>query len=163
MASPHSLAPIFDTLLPHVPAPQVDTQVILSPTMLPTPPTLIPHLSITAQLTWHAYNFTGHNYTAWASIFQLFLESHNLHHHLMEDPQPLCDPSYASWSQSNSAIITCMLQSIEPNIAESLACIKLSRSLWQTLETMYANKTNIDCVVEIFETLLTLKQSDLSL
>ena len=56
-----------------------------------------------------------------------------------------------------------MLHSIEQNIAESLAHIKPSRSLWQTLETMYANQTNIGRVVEIFETLLTLKQGDLSL
>ena len=56
-----------------------------------------------------------------------------------------------------------MLHSIEQNIAESLACIKPTRSLWQTLETMYANQTNISHLVEIFETLLTLKQGDLSL
>ena len=51
-----------------------------------------------------------------------------------------------------------MLHIIEHNIAKSLA-----RSLWQTLETMYANKMNIIPVEEIFETLLTLKQGDLSL
>ena len=56
-----------------------------------------------------------------------------------------------------------MLHSIEQNIAEPLARIKLARSLWQTLETMYANQMNIGRVVEIFETLLTLKQGDLSL
>ena len=81
----------------------------------------------------------------------------------MEDPPPLHDPSYASWSQSDSAIITWMLHSIEQNIAESLTRIKLACSLWKTLETMYANQTNIGRVVEIFETLLTLKQGYLSL
>ena len=81
----------------------------------------------------------------------------------MEDPPPLRDPSYASWSQSNSAIITWMLHSIKQNIAESLTHIKPARSLWQTLETMYANQTNIGRVVEIFESLLTLKQGNLSL
>ena len=163
MASPHSSAPSSDTSLPHVPAPQVDTQVILPPVVLPTPPAFAPRLSITAQLTRPAYNFTGNNYSAWAYGFELFLESHNLYHHLMEDPLPLRDPSYDSWSQSDSAIITWMLHSIEQNIAESLARIKPTLSLWQTLETMYANQTNIGRVVEIFETLLTLKQGDLSL
>ena len=56
-----------------------------------------------------------------------------------------------------------MLHSIEQHIAESLARIKPACSLWQTLETMYANQTNIDRVVEIFETLLTLNKGDLSL
>ena len=163
MASPQSLAPSSDTSLPHVPTPQVDTQVILPPVVLPTPPAFAPRLSITAQLTRHAYNFTSNNYSAWASGFELFLESHNLHHHLMEDPPPLRDPSYASWSQSDSTIITWMLHSIEQNIAESLVRIKSVRSLWQTLETIYADQTNINRVVEIFETLLTLKQGDLSL
>ena len=163
MASPHSSAPSSDSLLPHIPTPQVDTQVILPPVVLPTPPTFAPRLSITTQLTRPAYNFTGNNYSAWASSFELFLESHNLHHHLMEDPPPLRDPSYASWPQLDLAIITWMLHSIEQNIAESLARIKPARSLWQTLETVYANQTNIGRVVEIFETLLTLKQGDLSL
>ena len=163
MSSPHSSAPSFNTLLPHVLAPQVDTHVILPPIVLPTPPAFAPRLSITAQLTRPAYNFTSNNYSAWASGFELFLESHNLHHHLMEDPPPLCDPSSASWSQSDSAIITWMLHSIEQNISESLARIKPARSLWQTLEIMYANQTNIGRVVVIFETLLTLKQRDLSL
>ena len=139
MASPHFSGPSFDTSLPHVPAPRVDTQVILQPTLLPTPPTFATRLSITTQSTRPAYNFTGLNYTAWASGFELFLKYHNLHHHLMEDPPPLRDPSYASWSQSHSAIITWMLHSIKSNIAESLARIKPLRSLSQTLKTMYAN------------------------
>ena len=84
MASPHSSAPSADTSLPHVPIPRVDTQVILPPIILPTSPIFAPHLSITTQLTRLAYNFTGHNYEAWASGFELFLESHDLHHHLME-------------------------------------------------------------------------------
>ena len=153
MASPHSSALSSDTSLPHVPAPQVDTRVILPPVVLPTPLAFAPRLSITAQLTRPAYNFPGNNYSAWASGFELFLESHNLHHHLMEDPPPLRNPSYSSWSQSDSAIITWMPHSIEQNIAESLARIKPARSLSQTLETMYANQTNIGRVVEIFETL----------
>ena len=164
MDSPHSSASSSDASLPHIPAPPVDTQVILSHVVLPTPPAFAPRLSITTQLTRPAYNFTGNNYSAWASSFELFLECHNLHHHhLMEDPPPLRDRSYASWSQSDSAIITWMLHSIEQNIVESLVRIKPVRSLWQTLETRYANQTNIDSVVEIFETLLTLKQGDLSL
>ena len=92
MSSPHSLASSSDTSLPHIPTPQVDTQMILPPTVFPTPPKFAPCLSITTQLTWPAYNFTGHNYTAWASRFELFLESQNLYHHLMDDPLPLHDP-----------------------------------------------------------------------
>ena len=129
MASPQSSAPSFDTSLPHVPAPQVDTQVILLPVVLPTPPAFAPHLSITAQLTRPAYNFTSNNYSSWASGYELFIESHNLHHHLMEDPMPLRDPSYASWSQSDSAIITWMLHRTEQNIGQSLARIKSVCSL----------------------------------
>ena len=134
MASPHSSAPSSDTSLPHVPAPQVDTQVILPPVVLPTPPAFAPRLSITTQLTRLAYNFTSYDYSARASGFELFLESHDLHHHVMEEPPTLHDPSYASWSQSDSIIITWMLHNIEQNIGEFLACIKLALSLWQTLE-----------------------------
>ena len=87
MASPHYSAPSSDTSLTYIPVPQVDTQVTLPPIVLPTPPAFAPCLSITGQLTRPAYNFIGNNYSAWASRFELFLESHNLHHHLMEDPR----------------------------------------------------------------------------
>ena len=56
-----------------------------------------------------------------------------------------------------------MLYSIEQSIAESLARIKPTRSIWKTLETMYAYQTNINRVVKIFESLLTRKQGDLPL
>ena len=111
MSSPHSSSPGSDTSLPHVPAPPADTQVILSPIVVPTPPIFAPCLPITAQLTLLAYNLTDHYYAAWAFGFELFLESHNLHHHLMDDPSPLRDPSYASWSQSDSAILGCFTSS----------------------------------------------------
>ena len=84
MASTHSSALSSDTSLPHVSTPQVDTQVIFPPVVLPTPLAFAPRLSITTQLTRPAYNFTGNNYSTSASGFELFLESHNLHHHLME-------------------------------------------------------------------------------
>ena len=113
MSSPHSSAPGLDTSLPLVPAPQVDTQVILPPIVLPTPPKFAPCLSIMTQLTRPAYNFTGHNYAGSTSSFELFLESHNLHYHLMDDPSPLRNPSYASWSHTNSTIITWKLHNIE--------------------------------------------------
>ena len=129
MSSTHSLAPGSDTSLTHVLALQADTQVILPPIMLPTPLTFAPRLSITGQLTRPTYNFTDHNYATWAFGFELFLESDNFHHHLMDDPPPLRDPSYAFWSQSDSAIITWMLHNIKQTIVESLACIKPARSL----------------------------------
>ena len=102
MFSPTSLALGCDTSLPSIAAAQADTLVILPPIVIPTLPTSMPCLSITAQLTWHAYNFTRHDYAAWASGFELFLESHSLLHRLTENPTTLC----ASWSQSDSAIIT---------------------------------------------------------
>ena len=139
MSSPHSSASGSDTSLPHILAAQVDTQVILPPIVLPTPPTFTHRLAIMTQLTQPAYNFTSHNYAAWAFGFELFLESHNLHHHLMDDPPLFRDPSYASWSQSDSSIITWMLHSIERSIRESLLRIKLAHSLWQSLETIYVN------------------------
>ena len=127
--SPASSASSSDTSLPSIPTHQADTQVILPPIVLSTPPTSMPHLSITTQLTRLAYNSMGHNCVAWASGFELFLESHSLLHHLTDNPLPLRDPLYAFWSQSNSAFISWMLYIIEKSIVESLARIKPASSL----------------------------------
>ena len=126
-------------------------------------PTSAPRLLIMAPLTRPAYNFIGHNYETWASSFQLFLESRSLHHHLADDILPLCNLSSASWSQSNSIIITWMLHNIKKSIAWFPMCIKLVRSLWKILTMVYANQTNISHEVEIFESLLTYNQGHLSL
>ena len=56
-----------------------------------------------------------------------------------------------------------MLHIIKQSIAKYLACIKWVSSLWQTLEKVYADQTNNSHMVEIFKSLLTYKQGDLSL
>ena len=56
-----------------------------------------------------------------------------------------------------------MCQSILPNIAQPFSCFKPPSTLWCTLETMYANKTNISHTVEIFESMFTCTQGDQSL
>ena len=69
-------APSSDTSLSYIPAPQVNTLVILSPVVLPTPPTSTSRLFIRTQPTRHAYNFSRHNCTPWVSSFELFIASH---------------------------------------------------------------------------------------
>ena len=56
-----------------------------------------------------------------------------------------------------------MCQSILPTIAQPLSRLKPASTLWRTLETMYANKTNISHTVEIFESMFTCTQGDQSL
>lgn len=75
----------------------------------------------------------------------------------MDDLLAIVDPTYTSWFQIDSAIVTWMFQSIEQTIVEPLACINATRELWLTMETMYANKTNINCTVQLFESLFTYK------
>ena len=117
-------APSSDASLSYVPTPQVDTSVILSPVVLPTPPTSMSRLLIMTQLTRHAYNFSWHNCTAWVFSFELFLASHRLMYHLTDDPPPLHSPCYAPWLQSDSTIIPWMLHSTQQSIFVSLVCIK---------------------------------------
>ena len=133
-SSPHSSVSSFNTSSPPILTPQVDTLVIFPPIVLFTPLTFLPRLSITTQLTRPAYNFTIHNYTAWASGFELFLESHKLHPHLTNDPPPLRNPSNASRLQSDSTIITWMLYNIEHSIVETLSLANPRDNICQTNE-----------------------------
>ena len=56
-----------------------------------------------------------------------------------------------------------MCQSILPTIAQPLSRLKHASTLWRTLETMYAKKTNISRTVEIFKSMFTCTQGDQSL
>ena len=87
-----------------VPTPYAHSPVILLPIVLLTLLTFVPHLLITTQLTRLACNFSKHKYAAWASSFELFLESFNLLHPLIDDHLPFLYLSYASWSQLDSAM-----------------------------------------------------------
>ena len=82
ISSPHSSAPGFDTSLSLILIPQVDTDdypaYSVSCFIV-----VVSRLSITTQHTWPTYDFSIHNYAVWASFFELFLESRDLHHHLM--------------------------------------------------------------------------------
>ena len=86
-------------------------------------------LFITTQLTQPTDNFSRHNYATWAFGFEIFIKFHSLLYHLTNDPSLLLNPSYASWSQLGSAIITWISYSIEQSIAESLPHIKPTCSL----------------------------------
>ena len=61
--------------------PRVNTPMTLLPIELPTPLSSVPPLSIT-KLIHLAENFNTHNYVAWTSSFEIFLDSHRLPHRL---------------------------------------------------------------------------------
>ena len=134
------------------------------PDIVPPPANMLPtRPSITTQLTRPAYTFTGRNYGSWASGFEHFLRSHDLLHHLTTDPPALLDPTYSTWSRLDSAVVTWMLQSIDSSVAEPLARINPAKVLWQTIETMYANKNNLSRTIQVWESLLQCRQGDQSL
>ena len=97
------------------------------------------------------YTFDGHNYASWASSFEDFVITYRLPHHLTESSLAKTTPDYDTWNQLDSALRSWMYQSILPTIAQLLSLFKPASALWRTLEAMYTNKTNISCVVEIFE------------
>lgn len=53
-----------------------------------------------------------------------------------------------------------MRQSIAPLITQPLGYLKSTHLLWWTLETMYANKININCTVELYEFLFEYNQGN---
>ena len=147
----------------------------LAPPAPPIIPTSWPHISspveafsttrhsITSQLTRPTYTFDGHNYASWATGFEDFLIAHRLLHHLTESSPARTSPDYDTWNQLDFAIRSWMCQSILPTSSQPLSRLKPASTLWRTLETMYANKTNISRTVEIFESMFTCTQGDQSL
>ena len=111
--------------------------------------------SIMNLLARPTYTFDGHNYASWAIGFEDFLIAHRLLHHLTEPSLARIALNYDTLNQLDSAIPSWMYPSILPTIDQPFSCNKPTSSLWHTLETIYANKININHRVEIFESMFT--------
>ena len=82
---------------------------------------------------------------------------------MMEAFLALTTLNYDTWTQLDNVILSWTCQSTVLAIVQSLSHIKPKSALWRTLQTIYANKSNISHTMEIFESMFTSKQGGQSL
>ena len=114
--------------------------------------------SIVSALAKPAYVFDGSNYGPLRGAFVEFLNAHGLRHHLTDLSPKESDPEYLEWSRLESAVCSSLISSVATQIMEPLSMTRPARALWLKLETMYANKSNVNRTVRLYEELFACRQ-----
>ncbi|RVW87892.1 Retrovirus-related Pol polyprotein from transposon RE1 [Vitis vinifera] len=78
----------------------------------------------------------------------------------MLDPK---DSKYAAWHQSDCAVKTWMLNSLEPEIAASVGLASTAKEMWDAIKEMFSNDGNNSHTFSLFQQLVDNKQGERSL
>ena len=107
--------------------------------------------------------FNGRNYALWSQAFCTFLGSQGRDHHLVDKMLDPKDSKYAAWHQSDCAVKTWMLNSLEPEIAASVGLASTAKEMWDAIKEMFSNDGNNSHTFSLFQQLVDNKQGERSL
>lgn len=77
-------------------------------------------------------------------------------------PLPESDPLYDTWERCNSLVISWILRSLTPSIAQSVECIENARVLWEKLKKQFT-KGNHFCLLDLLQDIHSAKQGERSI
>ena len=78
----------------------------------------------------------------------------------MLDPK---DSKYAAWHQSNCAVKTWMLNSLELEITVSVGLASTAKEMWDAIKEMFSNDGNNSHIFSLFQQFVDNKQGERSL
>lgn len=113
-------------------------------------------------LTGHKLN--GSNYLQWSSLILLFIRGKGHEEYLTSEFLPLSvnDPNAQIWKIDNSIVMSWLVSSMTPDIAENFLLYETVQEIWETARKLYSSKENISTIFEIESTLHELRQGELN-
>ncbi|KAF3788423.1 hypothetical protein EJ110_NYTH20863 [Nymphaea thermarum] len=84
--------------------------------------------------------------------------------HVIEKNEPV-DKSgkYISWKGDNNIVMSWIMNSVQPQIASTIAYYTSAKQMWDFLKQTYSNDRNVSKILQVEEELLNLQQGDQSL
>ena len=99
--------------------------------------------SLLKNLSGTSAKLNGKNYLLWAQSFEMFLAVHHKIKHLTEPPPNAKDSTYEDWFEDDLAIVSWMVNSMEPTIAQEMIILQLAKKIWDILKQMYGYEKNM--------------------
>ncbi|KAF3772138.1 hypothetical protein EJ110_NYTH58653 [Nymphaea thermarum] len=84
--------------------------------------------------------------------------------HVIEENEPVeKSGKYASWKGDNNIVMSWIMNSVQPQIASTIAYYTSAKQMWDFLKQTYSNDKNVSKILQVEEELLNLQQGDQSL
>ena len=142
----------------------------------PPPPPLFTYLSQTPSSPIHIHPsesptsvivsppFTGNNYQSWSRSIQMALISKNKMGFLNGSiPVPAStNPLFPHWEHCNTLLMSWILNSVSPSIAQSIIFFKNAAAIWTNLKESFS-QGDLLRVAELHEEIYSLKQGSASI
>ncbi|XP_073130873.1 uncharacterized protein [Henckelia pumila] len=114
------------------------------------------------QITAHKLN--GQNYLQWAQSVKIVICGRGKLGYLIGDlsSPKTTDPSYKTWTDENSIVLACLVNSMEPNISRRYLWFETAKDVWDAARMMYSDFGNASQIFEIRSKLKELKQGHIS-
>ncbi|KAF3772412.1 hypothetical protein EJ110_NYTH58036 [Nymphaea thermarum] len=84
--------------------------------------------------------------------------------HVIEENEPVeKNGKYSSWKGDNNNVMSWIMNSVQPQIASTIAYYTSAKQMWDFLKQTYSNDRNVSKILQVEEELLNLQQGDQSL
>ncbi|KAF3790652.1 hypothetical protein EJ110_NYTH16100 [Nymphaea thermarum] len=105
----------------------------------------------------------GSNYEIWSRVFMMSVIGHQKEH-VIEEKEPVeKSGKYVSWKGDNNIVMSWIMNSVQPQIASTIAYYTSAKQMWDFLKQTYSNDKNVSKILQVEEELLNLQQGDQSL
>ncbi|KAF3771748.1 hypothetical protein EJ110_NYTH59672 [Nymphaea thermarum] len=105
----------------------------------------------------------GSNYEIWSRVFMMSVIGHEKEHVIEENEPVEKSEKYASWKGDNNIVMSWIMNSVQPQIASTIAYYTSAKQMWDFLKQTYSNDKNVSKILQVEEELLNLQQGDQSL
>ncbi|KAF3781014.1 hypothetical protein EJ110_NYTH37632 [Nymphaea thermarum] len=105
----------------------------------------------------------GSNYEIWSRVFMMSVIRHEKEHVIEENEHVEKSGKYASWKGDNNIVMSWIMNSVQPQMASTIAYYTSAKQMWDFLKQTYSNDKNVSKILQVEEKLLNLQQGDQSL
>ncbi|KAF3783840.1 hypothetical protein EJ110_NYTH31589 [Nymphaea thermarum] len=105
----------------------------------------------------------GYNYEIWSRMFMMSVVGHRKDHIIDEDEPSIKTGKYATWKEDNSIVMSWIMNSVQTDIAPTLAYYTTAKHMWTFLRQTYSHDKNVSKILQVEEELLKLQQGELEL
>ncbi|KAF3786509.1 hypothetical protein EJ110_NYTH11716 [Nymphaea thermarum] len=105
----------------------------------------------------------GSNYEIWSRVFMMSVIGHQKEHVIEENEPVEKSGKYVSWKGDNNIVMSWIMNSVQSQIASTIAYYTSAKQMWDFLKHTYSNDKNVNKILQVEEELLNLQQGDQSL
>ncbi|KAF3775077.1 hypothetical protein EJ110_NYTH50209 [Nymphaea thermarum] len=103
------------------------------------------------------------SHTEYKVVGNPFFYGHRKDHIIDEDEPSVKTGKYATWKEDNSIVLSWIMNSVQTDIALTLAYYTIAKHMWTFLRQTYSHDKNVSKILQVEEELLKLQQGELEL